>query len=251
MNAENIPMRISGLCVDITEQVRLLDEVEKSRTHLRQLSRSLVEVQESERHEIAKELHDEIGQVLTGLKLKIEMSTRMAPAPIQKSLHEALTVLSDLMQRVSELSLNLRPAMLDDLGLLPALIWQFERYSTLTGIHVVFDHTPLELRLPHEVESTAYRIIQEALTNVARHAGVNEVIVRVWTTPNSLGLQVVDYGKGFNRDEVKTSAKIGGLAGMEERAGLAGGWMTVESSSQAGTCLTAELPLKDSMEDDE
>jgi len=144
---------------------------------------------------------------------------------------------------VREMSLNLRPAMLDDLGLLPTLLWHIERYSALTNIRVAFKHTQLEGRFPPEVETAAYRLVQEALTNAARHADAREVTVRLWATADVLGVQVEDNGVGFDVQAALSAGESSGLSGMRERVALLAGHLNLESSPGAGTCLTAELPL--------
>lgn len=224
---------------------QLFGEVRAGRERLQHLSRRLVEVQEGERRHIARELHDEIGQALTGLKLLLDMEQRLAGEGAgEGGLGEAQALLNDLLARVRELSLDLRPAMLDDLGLLPTLLWHFERYTARTGIGVTFKHTGLEARrFPAEVETAAYRIVQEALTNVARHAGVAEVTVRLWGSEGCLGAQVEDRGRGFDPEAAAADGVSGGLGGMRERAELLGGRLTVESLGGRGTLVTAEFPL--------
>jgi len=149
----------------------------------------------------------------------------------------------DLIAQVRSLALDLRPAMLDDLGLVPALVWLFERYTAQTHVAVRFEHAGLEeQRFAPEVETTAYRIIQEALTNVARHAGVSEVTVRLWTDDDTLSVIIVDRGRGFDLQTVRTTLSSG-LAGMAERAALLGGSLTIESAPATGTRVTASLPL--------
>lgn len=147
------------------------------------------------------------------------------------------------MGKVRELSLDLRPAMLDDLGLLPTLLWYFERCTARTQVDVGFEHTGLDRRFLPEVETTAYRIVQEALTNVARHAGADGVSVRLWSNDEVLGLSIEDHGAGFDAADDSMLSKSNGLAGMRERANLLGGQLTLESSPGVGTNLFAELPF--------
>jgi PAS domain S-box-containing protein len=225
------------------ENAQLFKAVSLGRERLQILSQRLVEVQESERRTIARELHDEIGQALTGLKLMLDMATRSPAEDIGESLREALALVDGLMTQVRNLSLDLRPTMLDDLGLLPALLWHCGRYTDQTGVHVDFRHTNLEgRRFGSKVETAAYRIVQEALTNVARHADVDKVTVRLWAEQDSLNVQIEDQGAGFDleRAMVKESS---GLVGMRERAVLLGGELTIESTPGTGTRLVAELPL--------
>jgi PAS domain S-box-containing protein len=228
----------------VIENARLYQQVQSGREHMQALSRKLVQVQETERRQIARELHDEIGQVLTGLKLHLEISVRQPPDAVHASLSNALSLINDLMDHVRNLSLDLRPAMLDDLGLMDTLLWYFGRYTALTHVKVLCEHTGMEHRFPFEVETTAYRIVQEALTNVARHASVETVTVRVWATSELLGLKIIDEGCGFNPTEALNGYKTGGLTGMKERADLLGGLLSIESTPGAGVRITAELPAQ-------
>ena len=231
------------------QNARLFEQVRAGRERLQTLSRQLVEVQEAERHHIARELHDEVGQALTGLKLLLDMSTRLPADEVTASLGEAQALVNELMALVRDLSLDLRPSMLDDLGLLPVLLWHFDRYTAQTRVRVAFKHSGLEgRRFAPQVETAAYRIVQEALTNVARHAGVSEVAVRLWTDQDTLAVQIEDQGAGFAPEAALAASVTTGLAGMRERALLLGGQLTVESAPGSGTRVTAEFPLGDSVE---
>jgi PAS domain S-box-containing protein len=222
---------------------RLFEEVRAGHERLKVLSQRLIEVQEDERRHIARELHDEIGQQLTGLKLLLDSIDGRPAEVVLERLAEAHLLIDDLIRRVRHLSLDLRPPMLDDLGLLPALLWLFDRYTVQTGVRVNFEHKGLEERVSEKLETAAYRIVQEALTNVARHAAVSEVTVRASTDAGVLRLQVVDHGAGFDCSGAPNACHPGGLAGMHERAVLLGGRMTVESAPGAGTRVSTEFPL--------
>ena len=226
------------------ENARLFEEVVAGQERAKALSRQLVAVQEAERRHIARELHDEIGQVLTGLNLLLGISTDAPVSAVEERLGEARALVEELMTTVDELSLDLRPAMLDDLGLLPALLWHVDRYSSQTGVSVSLEHAGLERRFSAELETAAYRIVQEALTNVARHARVDEVAVRLWADGESLVVQVEDRGTGFSPHDA-LAAGASGLSGMRERVSLLGGELTVDSYPGGGTCLTAEWPSYD------
>src|SRR5262249_43631672 len=156
-----------------------------------------LEVQEVERRYLARELHDEVGQLLTGLRFILESCAGLSADNLERKLGAAKGLLRDLTGHVRDLSLRLRPTMLDDLGLLAALLWHLERYSAQTGVRVAFEHRGLDRRFPAELETAAYRIIQGAVTNVARHAGVVEVVVRVWSDRDTLCIRVEDQGCGF------------------------------------------------------
>lgn len=224
---------------------RLVEQSRAGREHLRALSLRLVEVQERERQFVARELHDQIGQMLTGLKLNLDRVKGGGDGESRGGLAEALLAIDDLLARVRQLSLDLRPPMLDDLGLLTALHWHFKRYSEQTGVRVVFKHSPLPARLPLVVETAVFRLVQEALTNVARHADVTEAAVRLWLSETHLRIQVEDAGAGFAPEAVLAADRSSGLAGMRERATLLGGDCLIESTPGNGTKVTIELPMNE------
>jgi signal transduction histidine kinase len=225
------------------QNARLFQQVYEGRERLQVLSRRLVEVQEAERRYIARELHDEIGQILTGLNLSLELASRLPPEQRNERLDYARGMVEALMSQVREMSLELRPPMLDDLGMLPALLWYCERYTTQTGVQVQLKHTGIERRFAPEVEIAVYRIVQEALTNVARHAGVSDVTVRLWVSHALLSLQIEDQGVGFVPEAALASAASSGLSGMHERTLLLGGTLHIESEPGQGSRLAVELPL--------
>jgi PAS domain S-box-containing protein len=244
------PWFIHGVAFDITELKQVEQTQRDYAERLQVLSRRLMQVQETERRYIARELHDEIGQALTGLKLTLEMTLRLPPEQVKTSLVEALALVNELVARARNLSLDLRPAMLDDLGLLPALLWHIGHFMKQTQLRVTFKHAGLEgRRFRPEVETAAYRITQEALTNVAKHARVDEATVRVWLDQDTLGLQIEDHGAGFDPEMALAADNTSGLAGMRERAILSGGQLTVESHFGVGSRLMAEWHLADEADD--
>jgi signal transduction histidine kinase len=190
---------------------------------------------------VAAELHDEVGQSLTGLSLLLDNRDGLAPELFAQRVAMARQVSTRLMHTVRQMSLDLRPAMLDDYGLLRALSALFERYEQQTDVLVRFTHSGLEARLPAALEVASYRIIQEALTNVARHARVREASVAVQATAHDLTLQISDRGSGFLPHVAGRVST--GLAGMKERARALGGIVHVESSPDAGTVVTAVIPI--------
>lgn len=227
------------------QNARLFEQVQGAHERLQALSRRLLEVQETERRHIARELHDEVGQVLTGLEFLLEIKTPLPAEEIQARLGKALRLADELATRLQELSLRLRPPMLDELGLLPTLAWHSKRYTDQTNIQVDFKYMGPERRLGADIETAVYRIVQEALTNVARHAQVGEVTVQVWVEPNSVRLQIEDAGVGFDLEAALAARTSSGLSGMYERAALLGGQLTVVSAPGAGAALIAEFPLGD------
>jgi len=215
-------------------------ELESRMDERRRLSAKLVQVEELERRHLARELHDEIGQALTGLKLTLQTVPRVAADEAREKLEWADRLVDALMKQIRQMSLSLRPAVLDDLGLLPALLWHLDQYTSRTGIRVLFTHAGIEHRLTPDVETAAYRIVQEALTNVARHAGVKDARLWVRRDGEELCVIVEDEGRGIQppRDGALTS----GLSGMRERAQSLGGEFFVETGS-FGSRLTAIIPV--------
>jgi PAS domain S-box-containing protein len=232
---------VGGMAIDISEHKAAADNLRAYAERMALLSRRLFEAQEAERRHLARELHDEIGQLLTGLQLFLEAAERRQAGGAETDSNPQRLV-KELMRRVRELSLDLRPSILDDLGLVPALTWQFKRYTERTGIQVAFEHQDVNKRFPPDLETAAFRIVQEALTNVARHANVRKAWVRLWLSGPRLWVQVVDEGTGFDPNEVAEGSSSG-LSGMRERAALLDGLLTVHSHPGVGTRLTAELPL--------
>lgn len=235
-NQQGQTVRFAGCLTDITERRRAEEDLKASRTRLESLSRQLLTTQENERQTLARELHDEIGQTLTAMRMLCETGTCPAGPRV-------LGLVTELMGRVRNLSFDLRPPMLDPLGLLPTLLWTVERFSARTKIRVAFRHSEIERRFAPELEIAVFRIIQEALTNVARHAGVDELTVQLWAENEALGIQVTDRGKGFDPTAVLTGRSTGGLTGIEERVKLLGGELAIESAPGQGTFLTVQFPL--------
>lgn len=235
-----------GIARDITDRKKAEETMRNYAERLQALSVHLLEVQEAERRFIAQELHDEIGQSLTGIDLAVDIIVKKSPAEISASLSEVQNSVRGLLTRVRNMSLDLRPSMLDDLGLLHALLWHFERYKSQTRIMVSFRHEGLDMRFSSEIETAAYRVIQEALTNVARHASVSEAEVIIVAGTDALTITINDEGSGFDPEQLKDSINITGLEGMKERLVLLGGRLTVESCPGRGTRLLVEIPLRDS-----
>lgn len=245
----DVAQEVAGLVSVALQQSTLFREIKLGRARLQALSRRLVEVQEAERYRIANELHDEIGQALTGINLTLETHLRSLDSSKDYApLRSAQEMAEELVVRVQRMSLDLRPAMLDDLGLLPTLTWHLDRYEGQTGIRVNFEHQDLQGRFPREIETAAYRIVQEALTNVARHSKVKEVQVRATLNNDVLLIFIEDRGEGFSLDTALSSGNASGLVGMRERALSLGGDLKIISTEESGTQVLAELPLIEQVE---
>jgi len=253
---DELEVRVESRTADLRQvNLQLEEEVERRKTsevslerktaQLSALSRKLVEAQEVERRTIAQELHDDVGQSLTGLKLILERLARQDSAVFLPDLLQAGRVAGELLTKVRELALDLRPSMLDDLGLLPALLWQIERFTSLSQVRVDFHHQGLERRFPAAVETALYRIVQEGLTNVARHAQVEQASVSLWADQSFVHLTLEDAGVGFSPSpEAALGNPSLGLSGIEERVAALKGQVEVESAPGEGTRLRVDLPLE-------
>ncbi|OQW90218.1 MAG: hypothetical protein BWK72_03115 [Rhodoferax ferrireducens] len=209
---------------------------------LQALSRRVLEAQEQERRRVAIELHDELGQSLTAIKINLQLGERFkdqAPADLYQ---ENIRIVEDALQQVRSLATALRPSMLDDLGLAPALKWMAEQSASRSGFEVQFHHARTLERLAPEIETACFRIVQEALTNITRHAHASTVKIHLRRELNDMVLTVADDGRGFDTAAMRERAASGaslGVLGMQERATLLGGQLDI--SAQPGLGSTVEL----------
>lgn len=223
-------------------------ERERAAQELQVLSYRLVEVQETERRQIARELHDEIGQSLMVAEMNLQAALR-SPNGVakQRRLEESIHAVERVVEQVHDLSLNLRPSILDDLGLEPALRWYTNRQASLMGLRADFTAATLENRLDLVIETECFRVAQEALTNVVRHSKARAVAVDLSKRNGHLHLRVCDDGVGFDAAALRREAVEGaslGLLSMEERASLAGGGLELKTAPGQGTEVHAWFPLK-------
>jgi PAS domain S-box-containing protein len=206
------------------------------------LSHRLIEVQENERRNLARELHDQIGQLLNVVNLSLQRAVKPTETNASALVNEAQTQIKELLDRVNNMSFALRPIMLDDLGLLDALIWYLRSYRNSTGVRVDFKHFGLDRIIDPQITTTVYRIVQECLTNVARHARVKVASLRVWIDQSTIGMEVEDKGVGFDTSNMSAVSSVG-ISGMRERAALVGGNLAVVSVPGSVTTVTAKIPL--------
>ncbi len=218
------------------ERERAETALREQREQLAALSRRLIEAQEAERRSIARELHDDLGQVLTAIRLNLEKA-RVDPG-------ESIDLVDQAIGRIRDLALDLRPAILDDLGLASALRWYGARETKRAGLVFRANVADVEERLSPVVEITCFRLVQEALTNVVRHAQARSVTVTLDVKSDELVLDVSDDGRGFDLRE--TAHRVGreslGLLGMQERVSLAGGTLSIDAAPGRGTLLRARFP---------
>ena len=217
-------------------------KLSRANKQLRFYAAKVIQAHEDERKQVACELHDELGQSLTALNLMINQA---ASAPSRQSLEilgEAKSIIGELIRQVREMSLDLRPSMLDDLGLLPAVQWYVNRYNTQTNIKITFEHSGLNRKFSPQINIAIYRIVQEALTNIARHAKTDAADINIRADAKSINLVIKDRGAGFNMATLLKGTSTG-LSGMRERVLVLGGTFNIESHSNMGTNLTAKIPL--------
>jgi signal transduction histidine kinase len=217
--------------------------IEHAERELRRLSQKLVRAQEEERRHIARELHDEVGQMLTALKVELGNLDRLRRGDAEEyksHLEDARQLASQTLVSVRTMASGLRPSVLDDLGLGPALHWQAREFSRRTGVPVEVAVGELPSDLPEAHRTCIYRVVQEALTNCARHAGAEHIRIDVRAGEDSLLLSVRDDGRGL----VRTRSGDGlGLRGMEERVRELGGSFSIDSRPGGGTAVSASIPL--------
>jgi signal transduction histidine kinase len=239
----------------LEDQARLqYAEVAEARTQLKELSARLVQAQEEERRSLSRELHDEVGQALSAVLVELHnLSAGIAVRSEEQSRRHVETIkglVEGTVRVVRNMALLLRPSMLDDLGLIPALKWQARECSKSTSMHVTVDvAVSAELEsdeLPDEYKTCIYRVVQEALHNSARHSRATTVRIRVQQGPDRLLLNIQDDGQGFDARHTKGL----GLLGIQERVTHLGGTCDVQSQPGHGTKLSVELPItKDNLKD--
>jgi two-component system sensor histidine kinase UhpB len=240
---------------DVTERLRtqqtlerLNRELELSHERLRALSRRLFEVQEEERRRLARDLHDDVGQALTALKIQLESVARAGgEAAARSRVDECVDTVQHTLERVRQLSLSLRPPQLDDLGLAAAVRSHLDRQARVAGLQAHFETEDAPQELTPDTETACFRVAQEAITNVLRHARARNLWMRLFTAGDRLALSVRDDGVGFDPDRARRRAHAGGslgLAGMEERIAIAGGSIELRSAAGQGTVLLATFPLQ-------
>jgi len=253
---QRVPVEVSsrlvyenGVAVGVQGVARDITDRKRAQEALRIYSQRLIQAQEAEREKIARELHDQIGQILTAVRINLQSIQRSCQtADCVPPLNESIGIVDEALGRVRELSIELRPSLLDDLGLTAALRWYVDRFAQRTGIIAeMLNGLEEGGRLPRELETVCFRIAQEALTNVARHAQAGSVSVQLERSRERILLTIIDDGVGFDVDKLKKSASAAtalGLRGMEERALAVGGYIKIDSGLERGTQIRATFPLK-------
>ena len=243
--------RIAEQVARITsENSRLVERVAESEKRFRRISRGVLRLQEEERSRISRDLHDGIGQLLTALKIQLELLEREAAGMTQLAARIASSreIAETALAEVRQLSHVLRPQMLDELGLEPTLRWLARTFQKRTGIEVEVAFEGLALRPEPDLETLVYRVVQEALTNVARHSGAPAATVTLSREPSRLLVRIEDAGSGFEPDVPRSASEEEGSFGvraMRDRVEFMNGRFTIRSAPGKGTVVQAELPLSD------
>lgn len=243
--ADGTVLGYQGIAHDITARKRVEDVVRASRDRLRALAAELHTVREKERTAISREIHDEFGQALTGLKMDLTwLQDHLAtgPAALRERVRAMLTLVDRSVEAVRRVAALLRPAVLDDLGLAAAIEWLATDFAKHSGVECRCDVPAAEPPLSPDRATALFRITQEALTNVARHAGAKHVDLRLAVTDGGVRLEVRDDGKGITEDQVSDVRSIG-LIGMRERAGALGGRVYIQPGAERGTVVTVQMPF--------
>ena len=233
-----------GTFMDVTQLKKAERDLRRSEGQLRLMTQRMLEVQETERSRFARELHDQLGQELVYLKMQAEsLANGLAGMPqLQERARELALVADRLKLASSRIAANIGPGILDGLGLVRAIEWLAEEFERRTAISCPVDTPIRDIGVPRSTSIAAYRILQEALTNVWRHANASEVEVKLGREGDMVVLQISDNGIGINA-RLLSSTPTFGLLGMYERARLAGGNLTVSSSSGKGTKIVTRLPV--------
>ncbi len=249
-NGSDVPMlqALADQAAAAIENARLYAELQKKEAVRAQLLEKIIDAQEEERKRIARELHDEFAQTLTALMINLQFTSQNLPADmngLKQHLEATQALTAQILREISQLILELRPTVLDDLGLVPALRWYAESRLEPAGTRVHVEATGLKHRLPTGMETALFRIVQEAVNNIAKHACAHAVHIRLAASETQISVEVEDDGIGFKSEEafqVRDGMRGLGLLGIRERASLLGGILTIDSHFEQGTHLKVDIP---------
>ncbi len=236
---------VLSIARDITERKRGESRLKQTSTQLRNLASRLQAIREEERTMISREIHDELGQVITVLKIQITLlanKLRKDQKHLKERLVSASNMLDQMVETVQKITSKLRPEILDELGLIPAIEWQAQQFQHHTGITCDPTLPGAEIVLEKEKSTAIFRIFQEALTNVARHANADKISVILRQESGQLILEVTDNGQGIRKSQIDNSRSLG-ILGMKERALVLGGIVTINGVPEKGTNVKVEIPL--------
>jgi PAS domain S-box-containing protein len=239
------PFAVQGIARDITEKKMAEKTLSESREQLRNLAAHLQSIREEERATVAREIHDELGQVLTALKMDLSWLDKKLPgeqSPLLKKTKSMSQLIDSTIQTVQRLSAELRPGLLDDIGLLAAMEWQAEEFQKRTGIACELSVSSQDINLDQERSTAIFRIFQETLTNIARHARATKVRVNLAKKGGKLELTIKDNGMGITKEKISDPKSLG-LLGIQERVHFLGGDMDIKGIRNKGTTVTVSIAL--------
>lgn len=246
LDGNGLPHWVIGIAEDITRRKAMEEELRASREQLRELVRRQQWDRELLRTRIAREIHDELGQSLMALNVNAYWLLHQLPEEdtrLRAKAQEMIDIIGATVKAIRRISSELRPSMLDELGLEEAIRWYVERFVERTGIDCRLDVELGDLEIEGEQATAVYRILQEAFTNISRHSDADGIELGVWVVDNCLEMEIRDNGRGMDRNEVEMSRSFG-LMGMRERAAALGGRLDIESEPGKGTRLRLSLPLE-------
>lgn len=236
---------VLSIARDVTERKRVEEKLRKTGLRLRNLASHLQTIREEERTAIAREIHDELGQVLTVLKIQITLLSNKLREDQQEIKEKFVTIsemIDNTVENVQRITSKLRPDILDELGLIAAIEWQTKEFEIVTGINCSLSLSESEINLDEEKSTAIFRIFQEALTNIVRHSKAKSATISLQTNENNLLLKIKDNGIGINDDQLKDFKSLG-IIGMKERALILGGDVTIEGIPEKGTEVLVIMPL--------
>ena len=234
-----------SMAVDVTEQTQEKEKLEASLEQLRNLSSRLQTITEDERRHIAREVHDEIGQMLTSLKYDfnwVKPRIDEAQHPLREKIESMEKLIDAVMQTVQRIASDLHPMVLDDLGISEAIEWQIREFQEKTGIQCILRLQPSHINMNPDQSTVVFRIFQESLTNVARHADAEKILIHFFQNEDQISLTIEDNGKGITQAQIYNEKSMG-ILGMRERARLWGGELRISGNPGKGTFVKLRIPI--------
>jgi PAS domain S-box-containing protein len=236
---------VLSIARDITERKLAEEKLKRSSKLLRELATHLQSVREEERAMIAQEIHDELGQVLTALKIHVSLLANKLDKnqePLREKINSLTNMIDSSVESVQKISSKLRPGILDELGLIAAIEWQAEEFEKLTNIKCSLVLPKQEIELEKNKSTAIFRILQEALTNIARHSHATKSAISLLSHQSTIYLEIFDNGKGITQEQIKDFRSLG-IHGMEERAMVFNGQVSFEGIAGKGTMVKVEIPI--------